>query len=268
VRHPRSVVGVTGAPAILIGSAVAIASLMLATWGVSLAVRDASIVDIAWGAGFVLVAWVARWLGGSDAPHAWLLPVLATVWGARLALHLARRNLGKGEDFRYVRMREKHGDRFALVSLGTVFGVQGALMWVVSLPLQLGQRPSDRGVGVLAVLGVVAWAVGLWFEAVGDWQLARFRRDPANAGRVLDTGLWAWTRHPNYFGDACVWWGLALVAAARPARRAGDERVARARLGRRAPRAQPAPVQARLGRLRGADLGLHSPSAATVRPGS
>lgn len=213
MRHPRSVVGVTGAPAILIGSAVAIVSLMLATWGVSLAVRDASIVDIAWGAGFVLVAWVARWLGGSDAPHAWLLPVLATVWGARLALHLARRNLGKGEDFRYVRMREKHGDRFALVSLGTVFGVQGALMWVVSLPLQLGQRPSDRGVGVLAALGVVAWAVGLWFEAVGDWQLARFRRDPANAGRVLDTGLWAWTRHPNYFGDACVWWGLALVAA-------------------------------------------------------
>jgi steroid 5-alpha reductase family enzyme len=204
---------VTGAPAILLGSAVAVASLMLATWGVSLAVRDASIVDVTWGAGFVLVAWVARWLGGSDAPHAWLLPVLATLWGLRLTAHLARRNLGKGEDFRYVAMRERHGDRFAIVSLGTVFGLQGALMWVVSLPLQLGQRTTDAGIGPLALLGVLVWALGLAFEAIGDRQLARFRADPAHAGRVLDTGLWAWTRHPNYFGDACVWWGLALVAA-------------------------------------------------------
>jgi len=204
---------VSGASDILLGAAVAVASLMLATWAVSLVVRDASIVDLVWGAGFVLVAWVARWLGGSDAPHAWLLVVLATLWGVRLTAHLARRNLGKGEDFRYVRMREKHGERFPLVSLGTVFGLQGVLMWVVALPLQLGQRPGDRGIGPLAVLGVVLWTLGASFEAVGDRQLARFRRDPANAGRVLDTGLWAWTRHPNYFGDACVWWGIALVAA-------------------------------------------------------
>jgi len=202
---------------VLVAALITIACLMLATWSVSLLRRDASIVDIAWGAGFVLVAWVARWLGGSDAPHAWLLVAMVTVWGVRLAAYLAKRNLGKGEDFRYKAMRRKHGERFPLVSLYTVFGLQGALMFVVSLPVSLGQRDTDAGAGFVALAGFVVWAIGLYFEVVGDAQLARFKRDPRNEGLVMDQGLWALTRHPNYFGDCLVWWGLAIVASAQGA---------------------------------------------------
>lgn len=204
-------------------TAVVIAGAMLLLWLVSLAVRDASIVDIFWGPGFVLVAWsVFAWAAAHDLPgggsaRRLLLAALVTVWGLRLGLHLAARNLGKGEDYRYVAMREKAGGRFWLVSLGKVFLLQGLLMWVVSLPLQGGQLPSapDR-VGVLALAGAAVWAVGLFFESVGDWQLARFKADPANRGKVMDRGLWRFTRHPNYFGDFLVWWGLYLVALDAP----------------------------------------------------
>jgi steroid 5-alpha reductase family enzyme len=110
-------------------------------------------------------------------------------------------------------MRKRWGPRFPLISLGRVFAVQGALMWIVSLPVQLGQAALDPELGVLAWVGIVVWGIGLFFEVVGDAQLAQFKKDPANAGTVMDTGLWKFTRHPNYFGDACVWWGIALVAA-------------------------------------------------------
>ena len=186
---------------------------MLATWSVSLLRRDASIVDIVWGLGFVLVAWAAKFVTGASGSGNWLLLIMVTVWGLRLAGYLAKRNLGKGEDFRYRAMRRKHGERFAIVSLYTVFGLQGALMFVVSLPVTLGQRETDSGAGFIALLGFVVWVIGLYFEAVGDAQLARFKRDPRNEGRVMDQGLWAFTRHPNYFGDCVVWWGLAIVGS-------------------------------------------------------
>lgn len=175
--------------------------------------RDASIVDIAWGSGFVLVAWVSYWLSDGNSKRSLLLLVLTTIWGARLAFYLAKRNLGHGEDFRYQSMRRKHGDRFPIVSLYTVFALQGVLMWIVSLPVQLGQVRLDPSFGLLGVLGVLVWCVGMFFEAVGDAQLARFKRNPNNKGQVMDTGLWRYTRHPNYFGDSCVWWGLGLIAA-------------------------------------------------------
>jgi steroid 5-alpha reductase family enzyme len=131
----------------------------------------------------------------------------------RLSLHLARRNLGKGEDFRYVRMRERFGARFWIVSLFVVFLLQAGLAWTVSLPIQAGQIVgSEQPLGPLDGLGFGVWLVGLVFETVGDGQLARFRADPTNRGRVLDRGLWRYTRHPNYFGDFCVWWGLWLIA--------------------------------------------------------
>jgi steroid 5-alpha reductase family enzyme len=110
-------------------------------------------------------------------------------------------------------MRKHWGDRFPWVSLFTVFGLQGVLMFLVSLPVQLGQGPLSPELGWLAAVGVAVWAVGLFFEVVGDAQLARFKADPANAGKLMNRGLWKYTRHPNYFGDACVWWGIALVAA-------------------------------------------------------
>jgi steroid 5-alpha reductase family enzyme len=194
--------------------AAAIAVVMLATWLLSLARRDASIVDVVWGLGFVVVAWVAYAVGDGLAERRLLLALMTTVWGLRLAAYLLRRNWGQGEDPRYVAMRSHHGDRFGLVSLGLVFGLQGAIMWVVSLPVQVGAVPElPDELGAVEAVGLVVWAVGLFFEAVGDWQLARFRADPAHRDRVLDRGLWRYTRHPNYFGDCCVWWGIWIVAA-------------------------------------------------------
>ena len=200
-------------------AAAVIAGAMLLLWLVSLVLRDASIVDIFWGPGFVLTAWaVFVWVGAHDLPAGGearrvLLASLVTIWGLRLGIYLGVRNLGKGEDYRYVAMREKAGGRFWIISLGQVFLLQGLLMWVVSLPVQGGQLPSTPdGLGPLAVAGAAVWAVGLFFEAAGDWQLARFKADPANRGRVMDRGLWRYTRHPNYFGDFLVWWGLYLVA--------------------------------------------------------
>jgi len=197
----------------LVFSGLAIVVLMFGTWLVSLAVKNASIVDIVWGLGFVMVAWVERIAVDGDNVRQWLLTVMVSVWGLRLAGYLFRRNHGKGEDFRYQAMRRHHGDRFPIVSLFTVFALQGLLMWIVSLPVQLGQADASPGVGAVAVAGIAVWCVGVFFETVGDAQLARFKADPANSGSVMDRGLWRYTRHPNYFGDACVWWGIAIVAA-------------------------------------------------------
>jgi len=208
---------VADATTVLAAAVVTIACLMLATWSVSLLRRDASIVDITWGLGFVLVAWAAKFVSGAAGAGNWLLLVMVTVWGLRLAGYLAKRNLGKGEDFRYRAMRRKHGERFAIVSLYTVFGLQGALMFIVSLPVTLGQRETDSGAGFIALLGFIVWAIGLYFEAVGDAQLAKFKRDPRNEEQIMDQGLWALTRHPNYFGDSLVWWGLAIVGASQGA---------------------------------------------------
>jgi steroid 5-alpha reductase family enzyme len=200
---------------VLVWSALAVAAEMAVTWAVSLPLRDASIVDPVWPLGFVVVGWVAGLIGRGDGLRVAVLVGLVTIWGLRLSFHLARRNLGHGEDPRYAAMREKHGERFWAVSLVTVFGTQGGLMWIVSLPLQLGSGIDGRGPGwvVLLVVGVAVWLLGFVFESVGDAQLAAFRARSDSSGQVMDRGLWRYTRHPNYFGDACVWWGLFLVAA-------------------------------------------------------
>jgi len=167
-----------------------------------------------WGLGFVLVAWAVRLTTdqGDDARQ-WLLVAMTTAWGLRLAVHLFIRNHGHGEDYRYRAMRKHYGPRFGVISLYSVFGLQGLLMFVVSLPVQLGQADPTPGLGVVAAVGVALWAIGMFFESVGDAQLARFKANPDNAGRVMNQGLWRYTRHPNYFGDACVWWGIGIVAA-------------------------------------------------------
>jgi steroid 5-alpha reductase family enzyme len=196
----------------LLLTAIVIAGVMLATWLVSLALRDASVVDPVWPLGFIAVALTALVAGDGDEGRRVLIAVLVGVWGLRLSFYLAKRNFGTPEDFRYAAMRKKHGARFWIVSLFTVFVLQGVLMWIVSLPVQLASVP-DRALGWLAIVGAVVWAIGLGFEAIGDWQLARFKANPANKGQVLDTGLWRYTRHPNYFGDFLVWWGIFLIAA-------------------------------------------------------
>lgn len=197
----------------LLVSAATVAALMVGTWLVSVIVRNASIVDIVWGLGFVAVAWVNLLVIDGDPARQRVLTALVTIWGLRLSGYLFRRNHGKGEDFRYVSMRRRWGAKFPVVSLVTVFALQGVIMWVVSLPVQIGGADDSPSVGPIAVMGIAVWLVGFLFEAVGDRQLSRFKADPANAGKVMDKGLWSLTRHPNYFGDACLWWGIGIVAA-------------------------------------------------------
>lgn len=189
-------------------------AMMTALWVVSLVKRDASIVDPCWGLGFVVLAWASLVFVGSNGSRPVLLALLTSVWGLRLSTHLFIRNRGEGEDYRYRAMREKHGDQFWWVSWFTVFGLQGAIMWFVSWPIQFGGiRDAAPGLGWLDACGVALWLVGFFFEVTGDYQLAKFRANPGNQGSVMDRGLWRYTRHPNYFGDFCVWWGLYLIAA-------------------------------------------------------
>ncbi len=192
----------------------AVAGLMVTTWVISLVRRDASIVDIAWGLGFVVVAWATFATGDGYETRALLVTAMVTAWGLRLAGYLAWRNLGKGEDFRYRRMRAQYGARFPIVSLFTVFGLQGVLMLVISLPVQAANSAGTPAhLTALDWLGLAVWLVGVAFEGVADIQLARFKANPANAGAVMDRGLWKYSRHPNYFGDALAWWGVFLLAA-------------------------------------------------------
>ena len=197
---------------IMLTVAIVIAAVMIITWVVSLVLRDASVVDPVWPLAFIAVAITALMAGGGDEGRRILIACVVAIWGARLSIHLLVRNAGKGEDFRYAAMRAKHGRRFWLTSLVTVFLLQGLLVWVVSLPVQLSAIP-DRPLGWLAIIGAIVWVLGVVFEAIGDAQLTRFKANPASRGQVLDTGLWRYTRHPNYFGDFLVWWGIFLIAA-------------------------------------------------------
>jgi steroid 5-alpha reductase family enzyme len=197
---------------VLLASAAGVLALVLVLWAVSLAVHDASIIDVFWGVGFVIIAWICVAVGHGAHDRRLLLAALTTLWGLRLAIHIGRRNLGAGEDRRYAAMRERAGPRFWLVSLYRVYLVQAVVMWAVSLPLQAGSSLGGRrGLGVLDLVGAAVWLVGFAFESIGDLQLDRFRADQANHGSVMDRGLWRYTRHPNYFGDATLWWGLGLI---------------------------------------------------------
>lgn len=198
---------------VLLLNLVVIAACMLLVWVVSLTLHDASIVDIAWGLGFVVIAWLTYYRLDINSSRSFLIAVLVSIWGIRLALYLAWRNLGNGEDHRYRAMRKKWGSRFPAVSLLTVFWLQAVIMFVVAMPVQAGQF-GDAELGWLDGIGLFVWLIGLLFESLGDWQLARFKANPANTKKVMDHGLWRYTRHPNYFGDFLVWWGLYLIAIA------------------------------------------------------
>ena len=197
----------------LLIAATSIAVIMVSTWLLSLVLKNASIVDIVWGLGFAVTSWVLAITVDGNSGRQILLAIMVGIWGVRLGGYLAKRNIGHGEDWRYKAMRKKKGPRFGLISLVTVFGLQGSLMFVVSMPVIFGNGDSSPGVGPIAVMGILVWAVGLGFEAIGDLQLTRFKKDPNNAGKVMSTGLWSITRHPNYFGDALLWWGIGIVGA-------------------------------------------------------
>jgi len=202
--------------ALLTGLAAAVA-MMILVWIASVLRRDASIVDSFWGLGFALLGWVYFLTIDAHTLRGVVVVFLVTVWGLRLTAHITWRNWGEGEDYRYRAMRARWGGRFPWVSLFTVFLLQALILWAISTPLFQAQQASlPRGLAVLDWLGLGCFAVGLFFEAVGDWQLARFRAEPTNKGEVLDRGLWRYTRHPNYFGDAMVWWGFFCFALATP----------------------------------------------------
>jgi len=145
------------------------------------------------------------------APRLALVLWLLALWAARLSVYITVRNMGKGEDRRYQEIRARNEPGFTWKSLYLVFWLQAGLAWVISLPL-LGAFASIEPLGLLDYAGVALWVVGFAFEAGGDWQLARFKKNPANAGKVMDQGFWRYTRHPNYFGEFCIWWGFWLIA--------------------------------------------------------
>ncbi|MDA7979780.1 MAG: DUF1295 domain-containing protein [Pirellulales bacterium] len=196
---------------LLLANLAVITALFTSAWMLSLIRRDAGIADLFWGLGFVAIAGVSLGFGTETHPRQLILALCVSIWGLRLSGYLAWRNLCKPEDYRYATMRKKHGDHFAWRSLFMVFWLQGLLMWVISFPIQVG---GFRGEGWPPTIlpGTGLWMVGIVFESVGDFQLARFKSNPANKGKVMRSGLWRYTRHPNYFGDFLVWWGLFLLA--------------------------------------------------------
>lgn len=195
------------------------ASIFFIVWIISVFKKDASIVDILWGPACALPALVVYQMTGGSHPQQALLTLLVGLWGLRLGWYLAKRNLPHGEDIRYqhMRARARSDTAFAIRSLFTVYALQCLISWFISFPVQFGQMGlSGEPLGLLAYAGAGVWLIGILFEAVGDWQLVRFKSDPANKGKLMDQGLWAWTRHPNYFGDAMVWFGLTLIALESP----------------------------------------------------
>lgn len=197
---------------------VAVFACMLALWALSIPLKDVSIVDVFWGPGFAVAAWVAAIVSGGDPVHKWVIVALTTVWAVRLGFYLTWRKWGEGEDPRYTALIDHLGPENRIwTGLVRVFITQGVIMWLVALPVMLGQVWREPvGLGVLAWIGVALWLVGFLFESIGDWQMVRFKADPSNAGKVMDRGLWRYTRHPNYFGDACVWFGLWMIASDNP----------------------------------------------------
>ena len=191
---------------------VSLLTVFFLLWVLSLVLKDASIVDIFWGIGFVIVAWVTFFTADGFAARRYIIAILTSMWGLRLGGYLFIRNAGKGEDYRYTAMRNRHGNRFWIVSLGTVFLLQAVLLFIISLPVQLGQLPAQPAYLLWTdYTGIMIWLTGFIIESLGDYQLYRFKADPKNRGRVMDRGLWRYSRHPNYFGETLVWWGIFIV---------------------------------------------------------
>jgi steroid 5-alpha reductase family enzyme len=185
---------------------------MTAVFLIALLLRDNSIVDVAWGPGLILVALTTFCLQpGFEARHILILG-LVVIWGVRLATHVFLRNRGRGEDFRYAKWRRDWGRWVAPRSFFQIFMVQGVFMLIIAAPIVLVNRSGEKGLTPLDGLGALLWLIGFLFEAVGDQQLKRFKKRPDNKGKIMSSGLWRYTRHPNYFGEAALWWGIFLIA--------------------------------------------------------
>jgi len=191
------------------------------TWILSLHKHDVSIVDSLWPLMFILLGFGDAAIGHHWGSRSVLILGLVTVWGLRLAIYITWRNWGHGEDRRYAAIRSRNQPNFSIKSLYLVFALQSVLAWLISLPLHAAialdasRNPVSNGsdLGLTDAIGTAVWLLGFIFEAGGDWQLARFKSNPVNRGKVMDRGLWRYTRHPNYFGDFAIWWGIYIIAA-------------------------------------------------------
>ena len=197
-------------------AALIILVLVTLLWIWSVFIKNVSIVDIFWGFGFVVVNAFYVFNSGELNARKILILTLVSIWGFRLAMYLAYRNIGKGEDFRYQEFRRNYGSkRYWWFSFFQTFLLQGGLIMIISLPLLgISSSASSGDLNVLDYLGVVVWLIGFVFEAGGDFQLMRFKKNIENKGKVLNTGFWKYTRHPNYFGDSAVWWAYAIFSIA------------------------------------------------------
>jgi steroid 5-alpha reductase family enzyme len=205
---------------LLLTNAVALVLLFLGLWAWSVRIKDASFIDAFWAFGMVFLAGLTWLQVGSAGERAHWIFALTALWGMRLGLHLLTRWRALGVDPRYIKMigrtMEKKGWSFAKTSLLQVFALQAPLLFIVCLPAQLGPFGSDQGLGLVGWIGIAIALMGIAFEAIGDAQLKAFRAAPANKGKVLETGLWRYTRHPNYFGDCLTWWGIFILATDGP----------------------------------------------------
>lgn len=201
---------------IYIQALLVIIGLMAILWVVSVVIKNVSIVDLFWGFGFVLTNFFYFLRTNGFVTRKIILLILVTLWGLRLSGYLAWRNIGKGEDYRYQQFRKKYGEeRYWWVSFFQTFLLQGMLMWLISAPLLGAQYyGQSKSLGILDYTGIALWIIGFIFEAGGDYQLAVFKADASNKGKVLSSGFWHYTRHPNYFGDSSVWWGYGLICLA------------------------------------------------------
>jgi len=199
----------------LVNAIAAVLIFMTAMFVVAVKRADNSIADVGWGIGFIMVAMIGLLLNDAG-PRQYVVMGLVALWGLRLSVRIFLRNRGRGEDFRYRKWREEWGRWFYVRSYLQVFVLQGVLMLVVSAPVLVLMSGGPLGCGPVSAVGLGIWIVGFLFEAVGDRQLDRFLADAANRGKVLDTGLWRYTRHPNYFGEAAMWWGIAVMASQAP----------------------------------------------------
>lgn len=183
---------------------------------VSLIRKRNDVADVAWGLGFVLLVWASYGISSDSGVRGLLVGILVTIWGVRLAWHIHRRNRGKAEDYRYLAWRQAWGKWFYIRSYFQVYALQGALLMVIATPIVIINAQAGNGLGLFDLLGALVWITGFIFEAVGDAQLARFIKNPANKGKLMQSGLWAYTRHPNYFGEIVQWWGIWLIAMSVP----------------------------------------------------
>lgn len=202
---------------LLLTSLAVVLTYTTAVWVVSLILRDSGIMDVFWGPGFAIVVVLAAWMDSGFAARANLVQILVGVWAIRLALHIGVRNAGQPEDARYAKWRAEAGAAWWWRSWFKVFFLQGTILWIVSWPLQAAVTSTEPSqLTAFDWLGALVFVIGFLFESIADWQLLRFKKDPANKGKVFDRGLWRYTRHPNYFGESVIWMGVAIWALGLP----------------------------------------------------